>query len=216
MFFYLQHLNYAVLLDILLLSTRANMDKKGEEMKKQTLEEWEMIFQTISNEVRLKILAVLYKHESLMVTDVYEKIGAKQATTSTYLNQMKLKKIVDRTSDHNKNYYHIQNEKVNQIMKLILLNEDEFYEKIDKLIILLKQFSTQSKIEIMLILHLKGELKSTDIFALSDTNKSVISQSLGKMTTVGALEKRIENNANYYRIKHPFIHDLLDVIVNNP
>ncbi|HDR7594821.1 TPA: winged helix-turn-helix transcriptional regulator [Bacillus mycoides] len=88
--------------------TRTNITDENIEMLK-----------TLSHPIRVEIITILMKHNTLNVSELVNKLQIPQSTVSQHLSKMK-GKILECDRRGLEVYYYISNPKVPQIIKIIL------------------------------------------------------------------------------------------------
>lgn len=73
----------------------------------------------VAHPIRLAIMEILKEHESMCVTDIYEKIGVEQAVVSQHLKILKDRGVLGVKKEGKNCFYFIKNEKFNKLLSYI-------------------------------------------------------------------------------------------------
>lgn len=83
------------------------------------------VLRAIAHPIRLTIIDLLFRHEKLSVTEIYEALSIEQAIASHHLRILKDKKVVAARRDGKKSYYYLCS---NDFYKIIDALETLFFE----------------------------------------------------------------------------------------
>lgn len=85
----------------------------------EQLERAANILKAISHPIRIAILNHLDQHEKLTVTEIHEKLGIEQSTTSHHLGILRDKGVLNSKRDGKNTFYSLKSEKLNSLIACI-------------------------------------------------------------------------------------------------
>lgn len=74
------------------------------------------VLRAIAHPIRLTIIDLLFKHEKLSVTEIYETLNIEQAIASHHLRILKDKRVVAAKREGKKSYYYLRSNNFHQIV----------------------------------------------------------------------------------------------------